>query len=91
MSKRKCWVAKCSDNLGKLHDYELSPRFESIYDCQQYIDDNLKFLEGRLDDIFTEILLFHGKSTGHYFITLGGSFIRCFHVYQKRFATGFDF
>lgn len=80
------WVAKISDKLGVLFDYDLSPKFRSIYDCQEYIDNNLKELEGKLCSIVNECDFKVGKLVFRF-----GSFIRCYNIEQKRFADSFDF
>lgn len=90
----KEWVAKCSENLGKLFtDYELSPRFENAQECQEYIDKNLKIVEYLLKEAFHQIILKNNWKDGkqQYQLSLGGSMIRCYNIKQKRFADGFDF
>lgn len=93
MNDKKCWVAKVSDNLGNLFDYELSPRFESIYDCQKFIDEHCTILEWLLKKAFDVILVGGHYDNGQrkYSISFGGSFIRCYNIKQQRFADGFDF
>lgn len=85
------WVAKISDNCGKFFDYDLSPKFDDIMDCQKYINEHLKDIEKLLQDAFKLILDQYDSVTGHFTISFGGSFIRCYNVEQHRFCTGFDF
>lgn len=90
----KKWVAKCSENLGKLFtDYELSPRFESAQECQEYIDKNLQIIEYLLYTAFQKIIWGnHWKDEKRqYLFSLGGKMIRCYNIKQKRFFDGFDF
>lgn len=93
MANKKVWVAKCSDNLGKLHDFELSPRFADIRECQKFINENCKIMEFLLDEVFNKILIggHYENGVAHYKFCLGGSFIRCYNLEQKRFCDGFDF
>lgn len=86
------WVAKISDNLGKLFDYELSPRFESIYECQKFIDENLKDIETSLSYAFIKILFRkYEKGILSPSLFISGRFIRCYNITQKRWCDGFDF
>lgn len=85
------WTPRISDNLGKLHELEIGPKFSSIYQCQKYIDDNLQDLEQKLKIAYSSILKQSDSITGKWTITTGGSFIRCYNIKQKRWADGFDF
>lgn len=85
------WVARVSNNLGKLFDYDLSPKFNDIYDCQKYIDEKLKEIEKKLQNIFDEILTQYNIVNKRFCINFGGHFIRCYNIEQQRFCTGFDF
>ena len=87
------WVAKCSENLGRLFDYELSPHFKDVRDCQDYIDKNLKVIEFLLSQAFSKIIYGNQWKNGKqlYQISFSGSMIRCYNLNQKRFADGFDF
>lgn len=89
----KVWVAKCSDNLGKLFEFELSPRFADVQECQKFIDEHCQIMEFLLDECFNKILYGGHYENGvpHYKFCIGGRFIRCYNVQQKRFCDGFDF
>lgn len=85
------WVALVSDNLGVFHNYNLSPKFNSIYSCQEYINEHLQELEEYLTKAFKIILKQDADINKNYRICTGGSFIRCYNLSQHRFCTGFDF
>lgn len=81
---KKRYEARVSDNLGKLHDYNLGPSFNTIQECQNYIDTKLCLIEELLSSAFSKILWLNHQ------ICLSGSFIRVYDTQQKRFITGFD-
>ena len=81
------WVARCKVIDGTLIDKDLSPRFKDIYDCQKYIDENLKILEYLLSEVQSFIDLRIDKNIKFRF----GNYIRCYNVTQKRFCTGMDY
>ena len=70
------WIAKNKDN-GK----EYPKKFSSIYDCQNYIDNELR------DDLV--------KANKDYLIKTWNIFacnrILCYNVEQQRFCDSFDF
>lgn len=81
------WVARCKVINGTFIDKDLSPKFKSIYDCQKYIDDNLKILEYLLKQVQQFVDIDIDKKIVFRF----GSYIRCYNLSQNRFADGFDF
>lgn len=91
---KKRYVAKISDNLGKLHDYELSPRFDTIQDCLKYINTNRGVIkiEIFLYQAFSTLLVGNHFENGKamYSFCFGGSFIRVYDLEQGRFIAGFD-
>lgn len=80
------WVAKFKNFDGSVCNKELSPRFESIIDCQNWIDNNCKVLEYLLSHALRELDRIENVCC----IRLG-SLVRCYNIEQQRFCTGFDF
>lgn len=80
------WVARLKI-FNIEYDKDLSPRFNDIYECQKYIDDNLQVLEYLL----SEVQHFIDCKIDKKLTFRLGNYIRCYNVEQKRFAVGFDF
>lgn len=89
------FVAKCSVNLGKLFDYELSPRFEDCRDCLEFIhsDKSCCLIEHYLTQAFYELNSFYykdGVKHRQFHLNLG-SWVRVYDLDDKRFCDCFDF
>lgn len=93
---RKRYVAKVSSNLGKFHESELSPRFESVHECLEFIKTNREILitEYLLSEAFYSInSIYYDENDNKKirFIIRRGSMIRVFDLEQNRFCDSFDF
>lgn len=93
MGKR--YVAKCSANLGKLFNYELSPRFDNSIDCLEYIQNSkdIILIEEYLSSAFYRINSFYfedNKKKQKLFFS-SGSMVRVYDLEQNRFCDSFDF
>lgn len=75
------WIAKNKDT-GK----EYPKRFYDIYDCQNYIDNELKHDLDEANMLYRDNLLKQGKLPIFFC-----NRILCWNTTQKRFADGFDF
>lgn len=65
---------------------DLSPKFKSIYDCQDWIDKNCQVLLFLFRNIYSEIDKLDNK-----FVLRFGNSIRCWNTSQNRWADGFDY
>lgn len=89
------YVAKCSVNLGRLFDYELSPRFDDPRKCLEFIekDKEIILIEDLLSRAFYKINGFYyedNKRIEKFFFSWG-SMIRVYDLVQDRFCDSFDF
>lgn len=89
------YVAKCSSNLGRLFDYELSPRFDDPRKCLEFIekDKNIIIIEYLLSRAFYSIngFYYENNERKEKFFFSYGTMIRVYDLEQDRFCTGFDF
>ena len=80
------WVARCKIFGVEIED-NLSPIFDSVYQCQKYIDNNLEVFEYLLD----KIQEYKDLSIDNKFVIRIGNYVRCYNLTQKRWCDGFDF
>lgn len=92
---KKRYVAKCSSNLGRLFESELSPRFDNPRDCLEYIqnDKDIILIEEYLNRAFYKINSFYFEDNirKEKFFCSFGSMIRVYDLEQNRFCDSFDF
>lgn len=75
------WIAKNKDT-----GYEYPKVFSNIYDCQKYIDTELKEDLKDANQKYVESMWKKGK-----WVIFYCNRILCYNKNQKRFADGFDF
>lgn len=75
------WIAKNKDT-----GFEYPKRFDDIYECQDYIDNELKDDLKKANEDYVNNMRKKGK-----IVLWHCNRILCWHNEQKRFADGFDF
>ena len=85
------WVARTKNIDGTTNNKNLSPKFESIYDCQKYIDQNLQVLEFLLTEVLRYIDFNIDYKNDKKLKIRWGNMIRCYNLEQERFCDSYDF
>ena len=80
------WVAKMKIVDGTIIEKELSPRFDDVHACFDYISRKLCILEYLAE----QMQKFIDCEVDNKLVIRMGSYIRPYNIEQKRFVDGFD-